>query len=143
MATSTVPAVVRALHDLLLTADWPLRPPQVTLGPTRDMEREVVMIGATTGDQEWAQIGGRKRDEDYTVELYVLVARPGDTALEAMDRAWELFAVVEDTLRTNYAPAAETGVLWTEVQRPEGQPTVEDEGHGHVVQSAIRVRARI
>ena len=142
MATSTTPATVKALHELLSGADWPLRTPSVSLGLPRQPEREMVIIGNVTGSQEWAALGTSRRDEDYTVDLYVFVLWPGYTALEAMERAYELWAVVEDTVRDNLA-AGGTGVLWNEIARPAGDVTAEDEGFAYQISSGIRVRARI
>jgi hypothetical protein len=142
MATSTVPATITALLDLLNAADWPTRTPSVSLGLPRQVERELVMLGGVNGSQEWAGIGSHRRDEDYTIDLYVSIVWPGYTAVEAMARAWELWAVVEDVVRDNYA-AGGTGVLWNEIQRPSGDPTGEDEGYGYVISSGIRCRARI
>lgn len=142
MATSTTPATIRALHELLSEADWPLRTPSVSLGLPRQPEREMVIIGNVTGSQEWAALGNSRRDEDYTVDLYVFVLWPGYSALEAMERAYELWSVVEDTVRTNLA-AGGTGVLWNEIARPAGDVTAEDEGFAYQISSGIRVRARI
>jgi biotin carboxyl carrier protein len=62
--------------------------------------------------------------------------------LEAMSRAYELWAVVEDTVRSNVA-AGGAGVLWNEIARPAGDLTAEDEGFAYQISSGIRVRARI
>lgn len=142
MATSTIPATYRALHDLLAAADWPVRPPSVSVGMPRQAEREMVIVGDVEGSQEWAAIGSVRRDEDYTVDLFVVVLWPGYTQLEALERAWELWGVVEDTVRANVA-AGGTGVLWNEVQRPSGQTAVDDEGYSYQISSGVRVRARI
>jgi hypothetical protein len=142
VASSTTPATITALQQLLSEADWPLRPPSVTLGLPRQPEREMVIIGNVTGSQEWASLGTQRRDEDYTIDLYVFVLWPGYTALEAMTRAYELWAVVEDTVRSNLA-AGGTGVLWNEIARPAGDVTAEDEGFAYQISSGIRVRARI
>lgn len=142
MATSTVPATISALHQLLVAADWPLRIPSVSLGVPRSVEREMVLIGDVQGSQEWAAIGTQRRDEDYTVDLFVVVLWPGYDALEAMTRAWELYGVVEDVVRDNIG-AGGTGVLWNEIARPNGTIAAEDEGYAYQVSSGVRVRARI
>jgi hypothetical protein len=33
-------------------------------------------------------------------------------------------------------------MVWNEIAHPASTPTVEDEGYGHVIQSAVRFRAR-
>ena len=142
MATSTVPAVLTALHRNLVEADWPLRVPSVTVGLPRQAEREMVIIGDVVGDQEWAAIGATRRDEDYTVDLYVVVLWPGYDQLEAMTRAWELYAVVEDVVRENPG-AGGAGVMFSEVKRPSGATSVDDEGYAYQITSGVRTRARI
>lgn len=142
MATSTVPAVITALHRLLVDADWPLRIPSVTIGLPRQAEREMVIIGDVNGDQEWASIGTSRRDEDYTLDLFVVVLWPGYDQLEALSRAWELFGVVEDVIRANPG-AGGTGVMWSEVKRPSGASSVDDEGYAYQITSGVRTRARV
>ena len=142
MATSTVPAVLTALHRNLVEADWPLRVPSVTVGLPRQAEREMVILGDVVGDQEWAAIGASRRDEDYTVDLYVVVLWPGYDQLEAMTRAWELYAVVEDVVRENPG-AGGAGVMFSEVKRPSGATSVDDEGYAYQITSGVRTRARI
>ena len=142
MATSTVPAVITAMHRLLVDADWPLRIPSVTIGLPRQAEREMVIIGDVNGDQEWASIGTSRRDEDYTVDLFVVVLWPGYDQLEALSRAWELFGVVEDVIRANPG-AGGTGVMWSEVKRPSGASSVDDEGYAYQITSGVRTRARV
>jgi hypothetical protein len=142
VATSTVPAVLTALHRNLVEADWPLRVPSVTVGLPRQAEREMVILGDVVGDQEWAAIGATRRDEDYTVDLYVVVLWPGYDQLEAMTRAWELYAVVEDVVRENPG-AGGAGVMFSEVKRPSGATSVDDEGYAYQITSGVRTRARI
>lgn len=142
VATSTVPATLRALTELLTAQDYPLRQPSVSLGLPRQPEREMVIVGNVSGDQQWSAIGNQRRDETYTVDLYAVVLWPGYNALEAMERAWEMFGVVETAIRENVQVGG-TGVLWNEIASPTGDLTVEDEGYAYQVTSALRVRARI
>jgi hypothetical protein len=142
MATSTVPATITALHQLLVDADWPDRIPAVSFGLPAQPEREMVVVGNVNGEQEYAGLGTGRRDEDYTVDLYVYVLWPGYTALEAMQRAWDLWGVVETVVRANLN-AGGVGVLWNEMKRPAGDITAEDEGYAYQISSALRVRARI
>ena len=142
VATSTVPATLRALTELLADQDFPTRQPSVTLGLPRQAEREMVIVGNVSGDQEWRAIGNQRRDENYTVDLYTVVLWPGYSAIEAMERAWQMFGVVETAIRENVQVGG-TGVLWNEISGPTGDLSVEDEGYAYQVTSALRVRARI
>lgn len=150
--TSSVPTAVTELYELLGLQQWPDRPNgapgtvEVDLtSELRDGSREVVMLGQIRGDQEFTALGARSRDEDYTVDLFVVVRWPGDDAITAMQRAWQLFAVVEELLSSagHIATGQAAGVLWCELQRPQGTPTTEPEGAGHVITSAVRFRSRI
>lgn len=102
----------------------------------------MVIVGDVVGDQEWASIGAARRDEDYTVDLYVVVLWPGYDATEAMTRAWELWGVVEDVVRANPG-AGGPGVMWSEMKRPAGTSSVDDEGYAYQITSGVRTRARI
>jgi hypothetical protein len=104
----------------------------------------MVILGPVDGTEDWAQLGARRRDCDFEIGVTVIVRWPGHDALEACDRAYALFAVIEDQLRNpdNIALAHSAGVLWNEIAHPASTPTVEDEGYGHVIQSAVRLRAR-
>jgi hypothetical protein len=145
MASSAIPHAVAGLHDHLTRLTWPERDPQVTLGWPKELDREVVMLGPAAGDQEWSHVGARTREERFTVALYVMVGWPGHTALDAMERAWSLFAVIEESLRDpdHIAVARNAGVLWSEIKNPQGAPTIEDDGYGYVLESAIGFTARI
>lgn len=150
--SSTIPTAVTALHDLLADVQWPDRPTggsgdvcvEVS-SELRDMGREVILLGQIRGDQEFTAIGARSRDEDYTVDMFVVVRWPGDNGLQAMDRAWQIFAQIELLLASpQYVALAQSaGVAWNELKRPQGTPTTEDEGAGHVIASAVRFRSRI
>ena len=145
MVQSAVPAAVRALHDLLVDGcPWPDREPDIGFGVPAELGREMVILGPVDGTEDWAQLGARRRDCDFEIGVTVIVRWPGHDALEACDRAYALFAVIEDQLRNpgNIALAHSAGVLWNEIAHPASTPTVEDEGYGHVIQSAVRFRAR-
>jgi len=143
--TWSVALAKTAVLDLLGAADWPGSIPQLSWGTPRTLERECVIIGdVSNSDQEWAGIGDRRRQEDYRIELWVGVNKAGDSQREATVRAVELFAVIEAVLRanSNLGGALPAG-QWSEIKNPSLEEFPTDGGYAAVVQSEIRVRARI
>lgn len=136
-------AALKALCEQVVTDDGD--PVQVIIGGTHTLEYQVLMLGDLTGEQSWAHIGNRGRDEEQSQELFVLVGQPGDDGSTAAARAWRLLARLSHLIRDpdNVAMAAEHGVLWNEITTTRGYPTVETDGHGYVIQAAVRFRARI
>lgn len=88
--TSTIPDVKAALLELWGGGD--LGDVQLTYGhPGSKMERELTYLGGTAEwDQEWAELGDGRRNERYTLELFINVQRPGDEQQEATERAFEV-----------------------------------------------------
>lgn len=143
--TWSVVLAKRAILDLLGAADWPGAIPQLSWGTPRTLERECLIVGdVNNADQEWSGIGDRRRQEDYRIELWVGVNAPGDSQEQATVRAVELFAVVEAVLRanSNLSGALPAG-QWSEIKAPTLEEFPTDGGFAAVVQSEIRVRARI
>lgn len=149
--TTTVPVAITELFEHLSDLDWPDRPSGITgdvevilSSELRDQTREAIVIGGVNGDREATALGRCSIDESYTVNVFIVVAWPGDTALEVMERAWQMFAVVEAELfamgSTRNPP---DGILWHEISRPEGTPTTQDEGHGYVISFGVSFRSRI
>jgi hypothetical protein len=63
-------------------------------------DRESIVIGDATMEQEWQSLGARTRSEDVTVDIWITVIRPGDTAADARTRCEELAGFVATVLRT-------------------------------------------
>lgn len=154
---STIPAAKAAIVDALDAAWYPgdLPAVQISYGEPRERQRECIIVGDThaTGDsaQTWAALAGqgqRARSEDYALALSVQVYKPGDTCREAVERAFELFAVVEQTLRgmptLGVVPSGSQGqVIVAEIRQPIHAETNSDEGWTCLIQSAVHVSARI
>lgn len=143
MATSTFPRVKAALVEKLNDADWPARKPTVSYGWPRTDTREIVAIGGTTSsEQTWAQLGARRRDEDYRIEVAIMVTTPGQSQQKATERAFELLGVIENALRTDPGLGLE-GVICAEVADPQVDEAPDTEGYIALVITGIRVTARI
>lgn len=143
--TWSVVLAKRAILDLLSAASWPGAIPQLSWGTPRNFERECIIVGnVTNSEQQWAGIGNRRRDEDYRLDLVVWVNKAGDSQEDATVRAVELLAVVEAVVRANSnLSAALPAGQWAEMRSPSLEEFPTEGGYGALVQSEIRVRARI
>lgn len=85
----------------LLTEEPRLRAVQVAYSwPGRAAEREFICGGKFTFTQQ-REGYGRAREENLTIDLFVLVRKPGGTVEDAESRAVELGAIVEDVIGAN------------------------------------------
>jgi hypothetical protein len=137
MATSTIPAFLNGLYDRL-TADSVVGLVQVCDGLPwpKALEREAVLIVAArpgdptggAGGQHAAAIGRQSREERYVVDVVVTVLKPvRETQKVARDRAFELVAAIENSIRTWGAEATPFGglvrvaqVTGTTLEQPAG-----------------------
>ncbi|MEZ5236812.1 MAG: hypothetical protein R2749_29585 [Acidimicrobiales bacterium] len=141
--TWSVLLVKDAVIALLDAATWPGSKPQISFGIPRTIEREAIVVGGTTNsDQDWSLLGGRRRQEDYYLQLWINVEHT--TQREATERAVEILGVVETALR---ATPNLGGVLpvgqWAEIRNPlltEGPGT---ESYEAEISFDIHVKARI
>jgi hypothetical protein len=144
MAATTALAFKDALVDLL-TADAQLGGAgvQVSYGfLARDVERETIAVGGIEWDEEtWQPLGAQRKDETYSVGLFIFVTNPGDSQKEATERALALFARVETLLQTK-ANITLGGISWLNLEPAAVMESPSDEGYQAVVEARVRVRAR-
>ena len=96
--TSSVPALLEAIHDALATA-LPLV--QVSFGfPGDTIERECFWLAGAEGayDIPNMRAGRKQRDETYEVKAFIDVLIPAGTQQEALNKAYTHFAALEDLL---------------------------------------------
>jgi hypothetical protein len=155
MATSTIPATIDALIEILQGAAG-LSEVVVHDGePATDLEDgEYVAVGWQPGGeaavemtQDFAHIGARQRDEHFDI-LCSLRAWTGDTDMSARRlRAFELLAAVEDALRaTDAAPEAPSlngTVMWAHLTQASLLPDRSPDGVDVDVLFRISCRSRI
>lgn len=101
MATSQIPAFKAALFARL-QADSDLDGVQVTYGDPhpRAADQDWVWLGDARGQQEPWVMGRRRRREDWNQEVMVSCVRTDRNDPQALtERAFELVAVIEDSLR--------------------------------------------
>jgi hypothetical protein len=139
--SSSAPAVKAILVDQIAAA---LPSVQVTYNfPSTAPEREWVMVGDITWTKDdWGPFGQRARDEEYHIVLFVNVLRPGDSAQESAERAFELLATVEELLRARPFPISARSInVAVEKQSIDG--FVVDEGFESQIKAVVAVTARI
>lgn len=141
---STIPAVKAAVFERLAALDFGADV-DVCYGRPRDYRRESVVIGDTSEDSEqtWASLGDLQRAETYELDVICRVAHPGDSQREATERCFELFGVVELSLR-ELPTLGVAGVTHAHLVSPRLYEGVfDDEGYAALVQSGLAVVARI
>lgn len=141
--TWSVLLVKDAVIALLDAATWPGSKPQISFGIPRTIEREAIVVGGTTNsDQDWSLLGGRRRQEDYYLQLWINVEHT--TQREATERAVEILGVVETALR---ATPNLGGVLpvgqWAEIRNPLLTEGPGSESYEAEISFDIHVKARI
>lgn len=143
MATASFPRVKAALVQKLTDADWDGRRPTISYGWPRTDTRELLAVGGTTSsEQRWAQLGARRRDEDYRIEVAIMVTTPGKSQQAATERAFEILAVMENVLRSDPI-LSEPGVIAVEVADPQVDEAPDTEGYIALILTGIRVTGRI
>lgn len=141
-AQPTIPDAIDQLLELLEQADYPAPAPQVEFCFPKNPENILVLIGGGNGSEDWGPIGDLRRREDYTIDLGVMVAYPGDSAIEAKDRAWAVWTVIAQALRVAAQNrSALSTIQWHTFGASDWTPTVEDEGYGHVIRGGVTFAA--
>lgn len=110
------------------------------------LERQSVFMGGTGLDgQTWAPFGQLTVDEQYGIQFWVHAGIPGGTQQEATERAHDLFAIVDTTLRpyartsTSIAP----GLYSIAVLQKAVTEFVTDQGAACLIDGEIFCKARI
>jgi hypothetical protein len=142
-STWSVLLVKQALIDLLNAATWPTARPQISWGVPRTIERETIVVGGTqNGDQDWSLLGGRRRQEDYYLQVWINVEHTTQQA--ATTRAVELLGVVETELRaTPHLNGAVPAGQWVEIRNPRLDEAPGPESYEAEISFDVHVKARI
>lgn len=147
MTTSSVPAVT----DGLLAQLNESQVPAFEVWPGPEAAREMVVLGDVDWDEyEIATIkAGRKwRDERYDLGFEIFVfGEPGTTAADptpARNRAYEIFASIEDDLATDVT--ADLGfavVQWIQVNPRQAHPRQFENAWAYRISGVFAVFARL
>lgn len=141
MAVISTAPVYKAALVAALRADGTLGAGQVTYGSDpRNLERESVEVGNINYPEEvWSAIGAQKKDETYSIKVYVFVTTPNLTQQEATERCYVLLGRVETIMRANITM---TGVLWSALVPQNLLEQPGDEGFMAMAEADVVVRAR-
>jgi len=105
--TSTIPNLLNTLQERLAARSG-LAGVQIVsapLGPQSTALESIQFGGVVESEQTVASLGNRRRTESYQVHGIIWIAKSGageQTIRAARDRAYELFAELEDELRADH-----------------------------------------
>jgi hypothetical protein len=118
---------------------------RVNYGPALpDPGRESVNILGLSGEQQWASLGRLAKDEEYTVDLMIVVIREGQQTQPAVERAYDLLAELENQLRENAGSPTGTGtVRVAAVSSVQLEVGASDTTRSALLTIGVRVEARI
>lgn len=140
--TSTVPEVMTALRNSLKARLGEVKVFSAPAGD--DRVPECVQLFRVEATHDFAAIGNRSRDEDYTIFGGIWITKPGageDKAVEARDRAYRLLADVEDILVED--PKLGNRVLWLLFRSGNLVQRIGDGNRQADLDFEISVRARL
>ncbi len=157
-SSSTAPVVVATVVSAL-QANPALQDLQLLYGDTANADRENLIITGNIDwpSEKWAALGGRSREEQYTIDCYIQVRNPGQSQQESLERSFVLLAIVESTLRELIQPGmgfsvalnAAFGTAKAQVTDVEFQPgkgmgfPLSDQGRAYQLDFKIHISARI
>jgi hypothetical protein len=147
MTTSRIPAVWDAVFDALVTAFAPETTVAVTYGEPRpkDAKREHVIVGPVEGwSAGWAGIGAGRRQEEFNLQVQVLVADSSSATFQTpVERAFTLAGTVETTLRNDFDLGVSGVVMTDPVAAGDPQLFWTDDGMGVLITLSCGVTTRI
>ena len=122
-------------------------------GPTKDEDfpqsGELIYLGETNGEDDWASLGGGRRQETYRVQLVIGVEQWGDDPQATKTRMRALWAEARDTLiddlrgTTPGAVLRTAGVLqFDRITHRQRTGPVSAEKWGAICEAQIEFRAR-
>jgi hypothetical protein len=130
MAASTAPAAKAKIVELLMARPGLSGVTVTWAQPTEDdfyATGDNVWLGKVTQSEEHIALGGMRKDEDYTVGLWVQSWREGDDPQAVEERAWELRDEAAAAIR---ADPDLSGILnqWVEFESTEMVTEAFDKG---------------
>lgn len=143
MNVPTIPEATLQLLALCQQADYGDLKPQVDFSRIpRDLTNLVVLVGGGNGTEEFDTIGNLRRREDYQIDLFVGCVIPGDTAEQAMNRAWQMWGAVAVKLReaTQNRPRGST-IQWYGTSVADWAWSAEPEGYGYSINGSVQFAA--
>lgn len=144
MAVSTVPQAKAKILDLLdarpglagVTRAYTYPADEASIG------REHIHLGDVSQTEVWGAIGGQRRDEDFTIEIVILVRKFGDDPQATETRLWVLREEVATALRSDLTLS---GILnqWCELTNTRVDQFPLTDGWTSRARLTVRCTARI
>jgi hypothetical protein len=139
--TSVVPATVDALVAIVKGLTEMVDAAVAYDRPVPFLDESVWFGAVEPWEQSLATMpGGVFRDERFVVDGVIAVLRPGNSAVEARDRAFVLLAAIEEALRANLDLGVD-GVLKAVLTPRSSKPYEQGDGEGrvHEIEFAVEV----
>lgn len=138
---STISGARQALYTLLAGAQA-LAGVQVTFGipaTTAGEEQEVVaLLGIEAGEEDWAALGNKRRDEMYQIVVAVKAYDPSGTAATVDARCWQIVDAVRDTVLTQTTMGVD-GIQWVHPVGTRSDGVAPAQGGGWVAFATVPV----
>jgi hypothetical protein len=108
VAVSTIPALKDALYDaIVIDANVVAAAIQVAYGaPLPNPSRELIWLADVDGEQATAALGHQRREETYTLTIFVDILREGLDQKACTERAFTVAGWIENILRTDASVGA-------------------------------------
>jgi len=134
MASSIIPTAIDFLLDAL-SEITDLDDTQITEGwAANAAQRESIVIGGASSDQEWGNLGAQRKNEDCSIDVYIMVSQPGGTATEVRRRAYELADIVDEWLRSSTNNITLGGLCaWSIWSPTRWEPAITDSGRAGIL----------
>lgn len=108
---------------------------------------EMVYLGRVRGDQDWASLGAYRREEEYTIDLFIRnwAAENGTTELEIDTRCWAIFTAIGEAIHVDPAldQLLQGGNIQVKTFEQDSQPTLEPLGFRGWLDAQLLVTAQI
>lgn len=145
MATHSTVPTVRAQLVTLLRARPGMADTTVTPTSPGDAQyNEAIFLGRARGahDQPVSRAGRLKREEDYVLDVWIEVVRPGRDGSVAEDRAFALFGELEDVVADDPVIGLAGTILKATVGKWEEHALVADTSRGWTCQLRVEVAVK-
>lgn len=119
---------------------------KVYYGDPGDGRKDVVWVGdLVLGDIEPTALraGRRKRDEDYTIYIFVEVTGTGRDVAKSEDRAIELGILVEEMLADDTTVQGSVGTGWAIISGERLVTVTNSDGHRTQLRYEVSVKSRL
>lgn len=106
---------------------------------------EMVYLGRVRGEQDWASLGAYRREEEYTIDLFIRNWAADLTELAIDTRCWAIFTAIGEAIHVDPALDAllQGGNIQVKTFEQDSQPTLEPLGFRGWLDAQLLVTAQI